>query len=87
VDLYRRSVKRRQVYVRDCMTSGLRDVDQTGSIPVPLPPKRPALPVKPRNAKQALLDAPLLTDGVVKVTKVLGPDDRKRLLKGRTVTT
>ena len=41
VDLYRRVVERRQLYVQDCMANGLRDVDQTGSIRVPLPPKRP----------------------------------------------
>lgn len=41
LELYRRSVERRQIYVRDCMASGPRDVEETGSVTVPLPPKRP----------------------------------------------
>jgi hypothetical protein len=48
VELYERSVERRQVYVRDCMASGGREPVQTGSISVPIPPKRPALPGKKR---------------------------------------
>ena len=43
LDLYRRSVERRQIYVRDCMSSGPRDVEETGSVSVPLPPKRPSV--------------------------------------------
>ena len=41
LDLYKRIVERRQLYVRDCMAMGSRDVDQTGSLSAPLPPKRP----------------------------------------------
>ena len=41
LDLYRRAVERRQLYVQHCMTNGLRDVQHTGSTLVPLPPKRP----------------------------------------------
>jgi hypothetical protein len=41
VGLYRIVVARRQLYVRDCMANGSQDVEQTGSISVPLPPMRP----------------------------------------------
>src|SRR5215208_4323397 len=41
LDLYMRVVELRQLYARDCMTTGPRDVEQTGALPVPLPPKRP----------------------------------------------
>jgi len=40
-ELYLRVVERRQLFVRDCMTLGPRDIEQTGSVAVPLPPKRP----------------------------------------------
>ena len=40
-ELYRRVIERRQLYVLNCMTNGPRDVGQTGSLPVPLPPRRP----------------------------------------------
>ncbi len=39
--LYQKVVERRQLYVRDCMALGLREIDVTGSLGVPLPPKRP----------------------------------------------
>ena len=42
VGLYRIVVARRQLYVRDCMANGSQDVEQTGSISVPFPPKRPS---------------------------------------------
>jgi hypothetical protein len=42
LDLYKRIVERRQLYVRECMANGPRDVEQTGSIVAPLPPRRPA---------------------------------------------
>ena len=41
-ELYHRVIERRHVYVQACMINGLRDVEQTGSFPAPLPPKRPA---------------------------------------------
>ena len=41
-ELYRRVIERRQFYIRNCMVNAPQDVEQTGSIPVPLPPKRPA---------------------------------------------
>jgi len=40
-DLYKRVVDRRQLFVQDCMALGPPDVEQTGSVGVPLPPKRP----------------------------------------------
>ena len=40
-ELYGRVMERRQSFIRDCMTLGPRDVEQTGSIAAPLPPKRP----------------------------------------------
>ena len=40
-ELYRRVVDRRRLYVQECMGAGPRDIEQTGSISVPLPPKRP----------------------------------------------
>ena len=42
LDLYKRVIERRQLYIQDCMTNGLRDVEQTGSISVPIPPNRPS---------------------------------------------
>lgn len=41
VDLYRRVVERRTVHVETCMSNGPQDIEQTGAIPVPLPPRRP----------------------------------------------
>ena len=41
LEIYRLSVERRQTYVRDCMETGPRDVEETGSLAVPLPPRRP----------------------------------------------
>ena len=41
LDLYRRVVERRTVYVETCMSNGPQDIEQTGAIPVPLPPRRP----------------------------------------------
>ena len=43
VDLYRRIVERRNVYVENCMSNGSQDVEQTGTIAVPLPPRRPSV--------------------------------------------
>ena len=40
-ELYTRVMERRQSFVRDCMALGPRDIEQTGSIAVPFPPKRP----------------------------------------------
>jgi hypothetical protein len=43
-DLYKRVVERRQLYVRDCMGTGPRDIELTGSSTsktMPLPPRRP----------------------------------------------
>src|SRR5215211_1561711 len=42
-DLYRRVVDRRQLFVRDCMALGPQNIEQTGSVGVPLPPKRPSV--------------------------------------------
>ena len=41
VDLYRRVVERRQLYVRDCMASEPQEIGHTGSASAPLPPRRP----------------------------------------------
>ena len=41
LDLYRRVVERRIVYVENCMSNGPQDVEETGALPVPLPPRRP----------------------------------------------
>jgi hypothetical protein len=40
VELFRRTVERRAQYVSTCMATGPRDVEQTGSTSLPLPPKR-----------------------------------------------
>ena len=40
-ELYLRVMERRQLFIRDCMALGPRDIEQTGSIAKPLPPKRP----------------------------------------------
>src|SRR5215207_586294 len=48
LDLYMRVVERRQLYARDCMTAGMPDVEQTGTLAVPLPPKRPMTAAPPR---------------------------------------
>ena len=42
LDLYRRVVERRQLYVQECMLSGPPERELTGAMSVPLPPKRPA---------------------------------------------
>ena len=39
--LYKLIIERRQLYVRDCMLNA-PDIEETSSIPIPLPPKRPA---------------------------------------------
>jgi hypothetical protein len=41
VDLYRRVFERRTVYIENCMSNAPQDVEQTGAIPMPLPPRRP----------------------------------------------
>jgi hypothetical protein len=41
LDLYKRVVDRRLLYVQDCMLNGPEDVGATGSVTVPLPPRRP----------------------------------------------
>ena len=41
--LYEKVVERRQLFVRDCMALGSRDIEHTGSVSVPLPPKRPII--------------------------------------------
>jgi hypothetical protein len=38
-DLYRRMVDRRRLYLLKCMVAGPLDIEQTGSISVPLPPE------------------------------------------------
>ena len=43
LDLYRRVFERRTVYIENCISSGAQDVEQTGAIPVPLPPRRPII--------------------------------------------
>ena len=40
-ELYARIMERRQLFIRDCMARGPREIEQTGSIAVPVPPKRP----------------------------------------------
>jgi hypothetical protein len=40
-DLYKRVMERRQLFVRDCMALRPRDIEQTGSVRMPIPPKRP----------------------------------------------
>jgi hypothetical protein len=42
-ELFRRAVERRAQYVSTCMTHGLRDVEQTGSVSAPFPLKRPGV--------------------------------------------
>jgi hypothetical protein len=42
-ELFRRTFERRAQYVSICMANGLRDVEQTGSVSAPFPPKRPGV--------------------------------------------
>jgi hypothetical protein len=41
LDLYRRVVDRRHLFVQECMLAEAKEVDETGSVAPPLPPKAP----------------------------------------------
>ena len=48
-ELYRRVIERRQLYVRECMAKRPQEVEQTASVPMPLPPKRPLVGSSAQN--------------------------------------
>ena len=54
LELYRRMVHRRQVYIQDCMLNGTRDAERTGTVgaPPPAEPRRDGQDVRPGGRRR-----------------------------------